>query len=138
VEAQLAQTKGLVPESDDPVAAYVGPGTWINANPQTSGITKLVISALPPDGHVPRMVIAAWGRCSPADCEWGEVPYFLLDVRSSKPAYRRGLAMWEHEGWNQYLIVTFEKAGLKIECVSVAKLRLRQHFLTTESMTRIN
>ena len=138
LEAQLAQTKRLVPEPDDPAAAYVGPGTWINPNAQTRSITKIVISAQPPDGHLPRMTISAWGKCSPTDCEWGEVPLFLLDYYAPNPAYRRGLAVWEHEGGNNYLIVTFEKAGLKLECASVTKQRLRHHLFTIDSMARIN
>jgi hypothetical protein len=139
LEAELAQTKRLVPEPDDPAAAYVGPGTWINANAQTSSITKIVITEQPPDGHLPRMRIAAWGRCSPTDCEWGEVPLFLLENHSfSKPGYRRGFAAWDSEGWTENLIVTFEKSGLKIECISVAKQRLRPHLITTERMIQLN
>jgi hypothetical protein len=138
LEAQLGETRHLVPEPEDRAAAYVGPGTWINADARTSGLTKLIISELPPDGHVPRMTIAAWGSCLPADCEWGEVPFFLLDFHLTQPSYRRGLALWEKNNWNRYLIVTFEKSGLKAECITIAKERLVSHRRRIENFTRIN
>jgi hypothetical protein len=143
LENELAQTKRLVPEPEDSTAAYVGPGTWLNANGQTRGITKIVISgeARSHAGFAPTMKIAAWGRCMPTDCEWGEVPFFLLNAFRSETTYRRGFAVWDSEGWSKYLIVAFEKTGLKAECITVSKEQpasFAGHQRAIETMTRIN
>jgi len=140
LEQELAQTKRLVPEPEEPAAAYVGPGTWINANGQTRGITKIVISgeARSHAGFAPTMKITAWGRCSPTDCEWGEVPFFLLNVLSSETTYRRGFAVWDSEGWSRYVTVVFEKSGLKVECISVGKQQSIPPRRDIEAMMRTN
>ncbi len=41
-------------------------GNWVNTNSNTSGMTRLVVSA---SGN--RAYIHAWGQCSPRDCDWG-------------------------------------------------------------------
>lgn len=41
-------------------------GDWVNANPETGGITRLKTEA-----GAAGMRIAAWGKCSPVDCDWG-------------------------------------------------------------------
>ena len=140
LEEELTQTRKLVPEAEDPEVAYVGPGTWLNSNAQTAGITKIIISgdARSSGGLPPKMTIAAWGRCSPSDCEWGEVPFYLLNVLSSQRKYRRGLGVWETEGWRKYVIVVFEKGGLKAECISVAKQPGIRHQHSVETMISIN
>jgi hypothetical protein len=47
----------------DPIA-----GSWINDNPATGGVTRLVVRS---DDH--QLFVRAWGACHPADCDWGEV-----------------------------------------------------------------
>ena len=42
-------------------------GTWVNTNSNTRGITKLVVRRV--SGN--RLVIRAYGSCSPKDCDWG-------------------------------------------------------------------
>lgn len=42
-------------------------GTWVNANSNTRGITKLVVRRAAGN----RLVIRAYGSCSPRDCDWG-------------------------------------------------------------------
>ncbi|MBE0677464.1 MAG: hypothetical protein IH592_01745 [Bacteroidales bacterium] len=42
-------------------------GTWKNSDPNTRGITKVIIS-----GNGTR--IQTFGSCSPTDCDWGKVP----------------------------------------------------------------
>ena len=37
------------------------------------------------------MTINLWGHCLPQDCEWGEVPFVLLNFPSFEPVYQRGL-----------------------------------------------
>jgi len=45
-------------------------GQWINEDVNTDSITRINIT----DGSV-----HMWGRCSPADCDWGEAPYLVSD-----------------------------------------------------------
>jgi hypothetical protein len=50
------------------VAADSIAGSWINENPDTGGVTRLVVRF---DDH--QQFVRAWGACHPADCDWGEV-----------------------------------------------------------------
>jgi Gram-negative bacterial TonB protein C-terminal len=50
------------------VAADSIAGSWINDNPSTGGVTRLVVRS---DDH--QLFVRAWGACHPADCDWGEV-----------------------------------------------------------------
>jgi hypothetical protein len=139
LETDLRRTKQLVPEPEDAKTAYVGAGTWVNVNPQTLGITKIEISAVPAPGRrFGNMTINAWGKCHPTDCAWPEVPFYLLDRRDGPNKYKRGFAAWEREnGIATYLLITFENSGLRIDRV---ELHAGQdtRFSTVESMMRIN
>jgi len=139
LQAELEQVKRLVPEPEDASAAYVGPGMWANVEPQTSGTTKIVITgeARGP-GQVSTMTIKGWGTCSPKDCEWPEVPFYLLDRFDGPSKYRRGFAVWEYEsGARTYLLITFEKSGLRIDKVKFRSGKLVTPYSVVERMTRI-
>jgi hypothetical protein len=41
-------------------------GQWVNLNPHTTTITKMSIGS-----RGSQMVIHAWGKCEPTDCDWG-------------------------------------------------------------------
>jgi Gram-negative bacterial TonB protein C-terminal len=43
-------------------------GSWINVNPGTGGVTRLVVRS---DDQ--QLFVRAWGACHPRDCDWGEV-----------------------------------------------------------------
>jgi hypothetical protein len=43
-------------------------GSWINGNPSSEGITRLVVRS---DNQ--ELFVRAWGACHPRDCDWGEV-----------------------------------------------------------------
>ncbi len=43
-------------------------GSWINTNPDTGGVTRLVVRSTDQQRFV-----HAWGACHPRDCDWGEV-----------------------------------------------------------------
>ena len=42
-------------------------GSWINDNIDAPGMTQMVVRR---DGG--RILVHAWGRCTPTDCDWGE------------------------------------------------------------------
>jgi len=43
-------------------------GTWVNTNPATSGIVKVVLT----DNHG-SLRVHLYGACHPSPCDWGEV-----------------------------------------------------------------
>ena len=43
-------------------------GSWINDNADTGGMTEVVVRH---EGS--RILVHAWGRCTPTDCDWGEI-----------------------------------------------------------------
>jgi hypothetical protein len=130
--ADLAKAKHQLPEPDDPTRAYFGPGTWINVDPQSRGIQKIVIV-----GDTDNQSIRAWGRCSPADCDWGEVQLFLLRVDDPSQEYHRGFATWQFPGGEQnHVILTFEKAGLRLEMIHLTGSRVVP-YRRAEKMIRI-
>lgn len=65
-------------------------GTWINEDPNTRGITKLVINKQDSRVH-------AWGQCHPHDCDWGKVRF----NRTSRGI----LASWRQPGIGHKVIL---------------------------------
>jgi hypothetical protein len=46
-------------------------GRWENIKPGNEGITSIVITY-----NGARVIVHAWGRCVPNDCDWGETPAY--------------------------------------------------------------
>jgi hypothetical protein len=44
-------------------------GTWLNLDPATRGLVKVVIAA-----HRPAITVHLFGACVPTPCDWGVVP----------------------------------------------------------------
>jgi hypothetical protein len=44
-------------------------GTWLNADANTRGITRIEIRV-----HDSKADVRVWGKCSPQDCDWGWTP----------------------------------------------------------------
>ncbi len=70
-------------------------GTWVNANSNTRGITKLVVKRVAPN----RLVVRVYGSCSPRDCDWGraKLTTYGKDVqdrnhRSATTTYNKSFA----------------------------------------------
>jgi hypothetical protein len=55
-------------------------GDWKNMDPNTKGITTLIITG---NGNDLRM--HAWGKCHPQDCDWGEVDAYAYAPNVSAP-----------------------------------------------------
>lgn len=79
-------------------------GTWVNSDPNTNGVTKVVIEMVCEDtpkvvcnGNIcsvtytvtPRYYVKVWGKCHPTDCYWGRVEG------------RRTSANWQNFFYNQ-------------------------------------
>jgi hypothetical protein len=59
-------------ETPQPAVSFAG--NWVNKNPATSGITRLRITQ---DGT--EVKVHAFGKCSPADCDWGQETGGIID-----------------------------------------------------------
>lgn len=57
-----------VPESVRPQTAVGYRGNWVNDDPQTNDISRLIITS---EGST--LTVHAYGACSPDDCDWGTV-----------------------------------------------------------------
>jgi hypothetical protein len=55
-------------------------GNWQNVDPNTRGITALII-----DGNPNNLRMHAWGKCHPQDCDWGEVDAYAYAPNVSAP-----------------------------------------------------
>jgi len=55
-------------------------GDWKNTDPNTRGITTLIIT-----GNGNDLRIHAWGKCHPQDCDWGEVDAYAYAPNVSAP-----------------------------------------------------
>ncbi|HLB56075.1 MAG TPA: hypothetical protein VJK30_01910 [Coxiellaceae bacterium] len=66
-------------------------GRWVNVNPKTRGIDKIIIKQNSHGG----LLINSFGKCEPTDCVWGNV---ALKTFSKSPANGNmiyGLAVWK-------------------------------------------
>ena len=45
-------------------------GVWVNVNPKTGGMSRIVLSSA---AGGTEMVVHGFGACVPDDCDWGEI-----------------------------------------------------------------
>lgn len=77
-------------------------GNWKNTDPNTGGITTLVIT-----GNANDLRMHAWGKCHPQDCDWGEVNAYPYAPNVSSPIEPRAQAVSAvyTTGFSQTLVV---------------------------------
>jgi len=78
-------------------------GTWINVNPDTGGLTKLVI-VQKGAGYTVR----GFGKCHPTDCDWGIVNLHFLGYSVTDTDFQWGMATWDHGFKTTTLIINLE------------------------------
>ena len=76
-------------------------GTWFNTNPNTNGVTKIVIKS--------NGIIRAYGKCHPTNCDWGSRHY--LRVKSGL------LASWRHNGGLHEVLLVEPSSANKIRVI---------------------
>ncbi len=103
------------------LAAYNFPGiedvmgTWVNVNPNTRGITKLVITS-----RRGRVYVKAWGKCHPTDCAFGEKEAYAFGANPRRdPArhFKALLVIYRFRDSEKYFIINRpagERLKLKI------------------------
>jgi hypothetical protein len=92
------------------------PGTWVNVDKNTGGLTTLAVTK---DGA--NWKVRAWGSCQPSDCDWGEVPLSLVHQSVSSKEYTHAIAVWEPGFASTYVIIRFENEQLAVEIFTVFK-----------------
>jgi hypothetical protein len=83
-------------------------GRWRNSDPNTNGITTLVIS-----GNSNALRLHAWGRCQPQDCDWGEVEAYAYAPNVSSPPdpTAQAVSAVYTTGFSQTLIIVRPSGG---------------------------
>lgn len=77
-------------------------GTWKNTDPNTKGLTALLIT-----GRGQALRMRAWGKCHPQDCDWGEVDAqaYARDVSSSIESEAQAVSAAFSTGFSQTQII---------------------------------
>jgi hypothetical protein len=78
-------------------------GTWVNVDPNTGGITRVVF-----EHNAATHTVHVWGRCHPTDCVWGPTAlHRLRGIASDTLTY--GFATYEPGFSTKHL--AFERRG---------------------------
>ncbi len=90
-------------------------GTWVNIDPQTRGITKVVITTSPTPPDDPHVTVHAWGQCVPTDCDWGAVlaHAYCTNVQCNMVATARSITAVFTTGFSQTILV-IRRAGTRL------------------------
>lgn len=65
-------------------------GVWVNVDPDTRGVTKMVFERTGATD-----VVHAWGACHPTDCVWGPTALHRLGASINSETLPHGFATWE-------------------------------------------
>jgi len=77
-------------------------GHWRNADPNTRGITQLLIGV-----QANKVMVHAWGQCTPQDCDWGVVPGYAYahNVSENMMAGTAAVTAFYKTGFSETIIV---------------------------------
>jgi hypothetical protein len=89
-------------------------GKWRNTNPNTRGLTALIITMAGP-----QVMVHAWGECTPTDCDWGNMPGFAYgpNVSANLQATAEAISVVHKESFAERLLIIRRAAGnhLRVE-----------------------
>jgi hypothetical protein len=83
-------------------------GTWVNKNPGTRGITRLVITSA--GGN--KLSIQVFGQCQPTDCDWGKTNLVTYGLNVQDPNHTYATANYNQSFANS--LVTLSYGGKEI------------------------
>jgi len=89
-------------------------GTWRNVDPETRGISSLVVRREGDD-----LTVQAWGKCHPTDCDWGVVPFRLIGDSTRDITFDYAFAKWEFDFAATYLTMKMRGDQLVAETITV-------------------
>jgi hypothetical protein len=84
-------------------------GTWVNQNPNTSGITKFVV--VPDGAH--KFKVRVFGKCHPTDCDWGTTE--MITYKRQDGYYFYGTANYAQGFKNTVLTFTLAEGPVVLE-----------------------
>ncbi len=103
-------------------------GTWLNTNPHTKGITKIVVSR-----RGGNLYVKIWGKCHPTDCAWGEVKaYSFAGSPSEDPGrhLKALLALYKFRESERYVILNKPSGSiLRVKVFNYYPLNERKNFV---------
>jgi hypothetical protein len=91
-------------------------GEWVTMNPQTRGITRIVVSR-----GESGWVAQTFGRCHPSDCDWGPVPLYPLGASVEDHSFESGFAVWDAGFATKFVTMTKTEEDLTVETVTIFK-----------------
>jgi hypothetical protein len=93
-------------------------GTWTNIDPNTGGVTKLVINA---SGS--NVTVHAWGACEPEDCDWGEVEGYAYgpSVSADLVSEAEAITALFDPGFSQTIMVIHPVGGDRLEAETLTR-----------------
>jgi hypothetical protein len=94
-------------------------GDWKNVDADTQNLTRLLITG------VNELVVHAWGRCHPSDCDWGQSGSISL------PPVDRGFTA----SWDQKFVVRNLKFSMEAD--GRLKVSLKSHYTESRQDTEI-
>jgi hypothetical protein len=103
--AQQESVKRIIAPSIAPGASGGFVGTWINEDPDTRGITRLVISNGP---RRDELTIRAFGKAHPSDIDWGESLLHLYGTSVEDPNYQYATTIYEDRSSTRMLTLELE------------------------------
>lgn len=101
-------------EGQPPQDAFLG--TWVNIDPETGGLTQLVISTTDEGWQV-----HAWGSCEPTDCDWSTVPLHLIGSSVLDQTFERAFATWDPGFVTMHLMMRLDGDQLVVEDIHIFK-----------------
>ena len=121
--AQQESVKRIIAPSIAPGASGGFVGTWINEDPDTRGITRLVISNGPRNDE---LTIRVFGKAHPSDIDWGESLLHLYGTSVEDPNYQYATTLYEDRSSTRTLT-------LELEDTNVIRLVRYSRFASSDS-----
>ena len=89
-------------------------GEWVNVDPRTRGLTRLVISRSEKGWN-----ISAWGNCHPRDCVWGSVVIAPVGSSVDDHSFYQGFAVWRAGFATKYVTLKLDNVHLQAEVITI-------------------
>lgn len=95
-----------------PLSALAGTGDfladWTNVDTNTRGITRIQISGTP---TADQATIRVFGKCHPADCDWGTTTLYLYGASVADSDYHYGTAVYDQAHAVTILTLVLQEDG---------------------------
>jgi hypothetical protein len=96
-------------------------GEWVNVDPQTRGMTRIIVAQ-----DDTGWIVQAFGKCHPTDCEWGWVAIDPLGETVADHSFKKGFAVWDHGFSVRHVTLIRRNDRLTVEIVNIFNDRSRR------------